>query len=114
MSDVDLDDDRETVVVPSVKQDGSQINRLKAKVDQLAAKNTKRIDLPQAQRELKAEMGNAGNKWGFSIHKKRGRPTSGSTTQCSRSRCWQRFLIFSFSRRSRAGLRSRQPSGSGS
>ena len=38
----------------------------------IEAKNTKRIDLPQAQRELKVEMENAGNKWGFAIHKKRG------------------------------------------
>ena len=35
-------------------------------------KDRKGFDMAQTQRELKAEMENAGTKWGFAIHKKRG------------------------------------------
>jgi hypothetical protein len=38
----------------------------------IEAKNTKAIDLAGGQKELAAEMENAGNEWGFTIHKKRG------------------------------------------
>ena len=38
----------------------------------IECKNRKGFQLPQAQRELKAEMENAGHRWGFAIHKKRG------------------------------------------
>jgi hypothetical protein len=35
-------------------------------------KNTRTIQLAQGQKELAVEMENAGNCWGFTIHKKRG------------------------------------------
>jgi len=38
----------------------------------IECKDRKGFQLPQAQRELKAEMEAAGNKWGFALHKKRG------------------------------------------
>ena len=38
----------------------------------IECKNEKAIKLSEAQRELKVEMANAGNKWGFAVHKKRG------------------------------------------
>jgi len=38
----------------------------------IEAKNTRSIDLAGGQKELRAEMTNAGNEWGFTIHKKRG------------------------------------------
>lgn len=38
----------------------------------IEAKNTRSFDLAGAQRELADEMENAGHRWGFAIHKKRG------------------------------------------
>jgi hypothetical protein len=38
----------------------------------IEAKNTKAINLAGGQKELAVEMENAGNRWGFTIHKKRG------------------------------------------
>jgi hypothetical protein len=38
----------------------------------IECKNEKSIDLAGTQRELKAEMKNAGHRWGFAIHKRRG------------------------------------------
>lgn len=38
----------------------------------IECKNERGINLSQAQRELKTEMENAGHKWGFAVHKKRG------------------------------------------
>jgi hypothetical protein len=38
----------------------------------IEAKNTKAMNISGAQKELAVEMTNAGHKWGFTIHKKRG------------------------------------------
>lgn len=38
----------------------------------IECKDRKGFDLAQTQRELKVEMANAGVKWGFAIHKKKG------------------------------------------
>jgi hypothetical protein len=38
----------------------------------IECKNEKAMNISQAQRELAVEMANAGHKWGFAIHKKRG------------------------------------------
>lgn len=38
----------------------------------IEAKNRKGFDLAATQRELKVEMENAGVKWGFAVHKKKG------------------------------------------
>jgi len=38
----------------------------------IEAKNTRAMDLAGGQRELAVEMENAGNEWGFTVHKKRG------------------------------------------
>jgi hypothetical protein len=38
----------------------------------IECKNEKSMDIAGGQRELAEEMRNAGNKWGFALHKKRG------------------------------------------
>lgn len=38
----------------------------------IECKDRKGFQLPQAQRELKAEMEAAGHRWGFALHKRRG------------------------------------------
>lgn len=38
----------------------------------IECKNEKSMNISGAQKELKVEMANAGNKWGFAVHKKRG------------------------------------------
>jgi hypothetical protein len=38
----------------------------------IECKNEKALNIAGGQRELKVEMENAGNKWGFAVHKRRG------------------------------------------
>jgi hypothetical protein len=38
----------------------------------IECKNEKSMNISGAQKELKVEMANAGHKWGFAVHKKRG------------------------------------------